>query len=126
MTSTNLATTSRLELQSTHQTFIFRNKSLEAIYSGGLDAFRNHYRSDANDHITVHCATITVLEDMINKFEAMGLIQGHDYVVLDTVECKILCMIHAAQVEQPFWFETGADWLKYKCWKGKMLVWYDG
>ena len=93
---------------------------------GGLAAFCNHYRSDANDHVTVHFAAITVLGDMIKKFEAMGLIQGHDYVALDTGESKMLCMIHAEQVEKPFWFETGADWLKYKYWKGKMLIWYYG
>ncbi|MGD9251397.1 MAG: hypothetical protein PVG19_09255 [Desulfobacterales bacterium] len=63
---------------------------------------------------------------MIRKFDTMGLVQGIDDVALETVACEMLCMIHAEQVEQPFWFETGADWLKYKYWQGKILVWYDG
>ncbi len=54
MTSTNLATTSRLELQSAHHTVIFRNRSVEDKYPGGLEAFKDHYSRDANDHIAVH------------------------------------------------------------------------
>ena len=51
---------------------------------------------------------------MIRQFEAMGLVQGNDFAALETVECEMLCMIHSEQVEQPFWLETGADWLKNK------------
>ena len=126
MTSTKLATTSRLELQSARHTVIFRSRSIEDIYPGGLEAFQNHYSCEANDHIAVHVVAVAGLGGMIRPFEAMGLVQGNDFVALETVECEMLCMIHAEQVEQPFWFEAGADWLKYKYWKGKILVWYDG
>ena len=63
---------------------------------------------------------------MIRQFEAMGLVPGNDFVAHETVDCEMLCLIHPEQVEQPFWFQTGADWLIYKYWKGKILVWYDG
>ena len=126
MTSTNLAAKSRLELQSAHHTVIFRNRSIEDKYPGGLEAFKDYFSCDANDHIAVQVVGIAVLGGMLRQFEAMGLVQGNDFVALETVECEMLCMIHSEQVEQPFWFETAADWLKYKYWKGKILVWYDG
>ena len=126
MTSTNLAMTSRLELQSAHHTVIFRNRSIEDKYPGGLEAFKSHYSCDANDYVAVHVVAIAVLGGMIRQFEAMGLVQGNDFVALEAVECEMLCRIHSEQVEQPFWFGTGADWLKYIYWKGKILVWYDG
>lgn len=117
--------TNPLALQCTHHTFILRNNSLEQKYPGGLDGFKNRYRSGSNDRISVHCDANNALHT-IRDLEANGLKRGEDYVVIDTDECEMLQIIHSGEVERPFWFEIGADWLRYKNRKGKILVWYDG
>ncbi len=126
MTTAEFKVSSRLELVCTHHTVIFRNASLEEKYPGGLEAFIDRYSADANDHITVHCVTNAIIGDTIRKLEAMRLARGKDFVAIDTVECEMWRMIHSDEIERPFWFETGADWLRYKHWKGRVLVWYDG
>lgn len=125
MTITELESTLPFELQCTHHTFIFRNDSLIQKYPGGLDGFRNRYISGSNDLITVHCDVSTAV-DTIRELESLGLEQGADFVAIDTDECKMLQMISSDEIERPFWFEAGADWLRFKHWKGKVLVWYDG
>ncbi len=115
----------QLELVCTHQTVIFRNASLEVGYPGGHAAFIAHYKADANDDITVLCVSDTVIADTVRKFEAMGLNRSRDFDVIDTVECEMWRIIHSDEIERPFWFETGADWLRYKHWKGRVLVWYE-
>ncbi len=114
-----------LELVGTHLTVIFRNASLEARYPGGREAFMARHSADANEDITVHCVSATVIADTVKECEAMGLNRGQDFVVIDTVECEMWRMIHEDTIERPFWFETGADWLRYKHWKGRVLVWYN-
>ncbi len=115
----------QLELVCTHHTVIFRNISLEVSYPGGHAAFITQYGADANNDITVLCVSTTVIADTVRKFEAMGLNRSRDFVVIDTVECEMWRIIHSDAVERPFWFETGADWLRYKYWKGRVLVWYE-
>ena len=126
MTFANAELTSQLELQCTHHTVIIRNASLENNFPGGTGAFLTRYRADANEHITVHCVTDPLLGGIVGALELMGLEQSRDFVVIDTVECEMWRMIHSDEIEQPFWFETGADWLRYRHWKGRVLVWYDG
>lgn len=126
MASVNGEATSPLELQCTNHTVIFRNASLAEKYPGGLAAFRTRYRVDANDHITVHCVANAVTGNTVREFEAIGLKQGQDFVAIDTVECEMWRIIHSKKVDRPFWFETGADWLGCRNWKGGVLVWYDG
>ena len=115
-----------LELVCARHTVIFRNASLEARYPGGHAAFIADYGADASEDITVHCVSATVIADMVRQFEAMGLHSRQDFVIIDTVECEMWRMIHSEGIERPFWYETGADWLGYKHWKGRTLVWYAG
>lgn len=76
--------------------------------------------------ITVYCEDCSAFENTARVLEAKGLDQGEDFVAIDTVEFEMRRMNHSDEIEQSFWFETGADWLKYKHWNGKVLVWYDG
>jgi hypothetical protein len=126
MTATNVAAQSSFELQCVHRTVIIRNASLEDKFPGGLNAFRRQYSAEANDHITVHRVPNAGIGNTIRKLEAVGLLQGEDFTTIDTVECEMWRLIHSDEIERPFWFETGADWLQYKHWNGKVLVWYDG
>ena len=125
MTISSATETTSFELDCSHHTFIFRNDALEKKYPGGLDGFKNGYRSGSNDLITVHCEANTAM-DTIRELEAIGLEQGEDFVVIDTDKCEILQMISSYEIEKPFWFEAGTDWLRYGHWKGRVLVWYDG
>lgn len=125
MTSTNAAVTTQYELQCTHHTIIFRNESIANKYPGGFDPFMNRYSAESNDLITVHCVTESIIVESIREFEALGFVQGEDFVVINTVECEMWRMIHSDDIERPFWFDTGTDWLKYKHCNGKVLVWYN-
>jgi hypothetical protein len=126
MEATDAVVTSQYALQCTHHTIIFRNKSLEDKYPGGLNAFLKKYVTESNGQITAHCVANSNVWDAIRELEAVGLEEGRDFVTLDTVECEMWRMIYADDIERPFWFETGADWLRCKHWKGKVLIWYDG
>ena len=124
MTTFSVTASSRFALRCNHRTIIFRNDALEQKYPDGLTGFRNRYQSGSNGLITVYCEVNTAV-DTIRELEAIGLEQGDDYVVIDTDECEMMQMVGSDQVERPYWFEAGADWLRYKNCNGKVLVWYD-
>ncbi len=124
MAITQIDTKDHAALVCTHQTLIFRNASLEARYPGGHAAFIDQFGADTNADISVHCVSAAVIAPTVGKFEAMGLKRSRDFVVIDAVECEMWRMIHADAIKRPFWFDTGADWLRYRHWKGRMLVWY--
>ena len=117
---------SKMELNCNHHAVIIRNDSLEDKFPGGLDDFKNRYRPDFNDHIAIHCVTKYLIWYTVRELESVGLVQGKDFITIDSVECEMWRMIHSEKVDRPFWFEMGPEWLRCEHWKGKVLVWYDG
>jgi hypothetical protein len=120
-----MAPESKIQLHCAHHTIIIRNDSLEDKFPGGLEAFRRKYQPVSNDHITVYCVTNYLILDAIRELELIGLETGEDFVTIDTVECEMWRMINPDKIDQPFWLETGANWIKCKQWNGNVMVWYD-
>ncbi len=126
MPSIDVEVTSQNQLHCTYHTIIFRNESLEDKYPGGFDSFINRYSVEFNDHITVYRVTNAAIASTNRELEIEGLNHGDDFVAIDAVECEMWRMIHSDDIERPFWFDTGADWVRYKQWRGRVVVWYDG
>ncbi len=116
---------SELELSCIHHTIIIRNDSLEDKFPGGLDAFRQTYRTHSNDHIAAYCVTNYLILDAIRALELAGLDYGKDFTTIDLAAFEVLRMIHSDKIHQAYWFKTGADWLKYRHYNGKVSVWYN-
>ncbi len=117
---------SKYELHCDHHAIIIRNESLEDKYPGGIDAFRNRYRPDFNDHFSILCVASRLIWYTVRKLEIVGLVQVEDFITFDTVKCKTWQMVHSDDIERPFWFETGVEWLNYKYADGKVFVWSNG
>lgn len=117
---------SRSELKCTYHSVIIRNASLDKRYPGGQSAFVNDYGGDFNEDITVCCNTGLAIKHISKKLKSIGLKQSKDFVTIDTIEIEMWRMIYSEQVERPFWFETGVDWLACKQSQGNVLVWYNG
>jgi hypothetical protein len=92
---------------------------------GGQGAFVGDYGGNSNGDIAVYCNTGLAVNQITKKLKAVGLRKKIDFVILNTIEVEMWRMIHSEQIEQPFWFKTGADWLRCKLWQGRVLVWYD-
>jgi len=121
----NFTTTASPKLRCTYRAIIIRNTSLNMKFPGGINSFVYRYKASCNDHITVFCAKEMDVWSVLRELKAIGMVSIKDYVTLDTLECKMWRMIYSEKVHRPFWFSTGADWLKCSHWNGDVWVWYN-
>ena len=112
------------KLQCTYSAIIIRNESLKGKFPGGVSAFVNRYRARCNDKITVHCSSGVEIWRILNTIKSLGMRCIKDFVTIDTSECQMWRLIHQEKVNRPFWFRTGATWLKCEHWDGDIWVWY--
>jgi hypothetical protein len=125
MATLNFTTTVSSKLRCTCLAIIIRNNALNLKFPGGINSFVNRYKASCNDHITVLCAKEMDAWSVLGELKAIGMVSIIDFVTLDTLECEMWQSIHSGKVHRPFWFRTGAKWLKCSHRDGDVWVWYD-